>query len=82
MALFYLVFFRVSSQTVAVYSPKSGNLSAETPYLDVELLFSQTTAIKVEMQSQKWFLYFVQWSIVGETTETVASNFIPHTKCC
>ena len=40
----FLVFFGVSSQTVAVYSSKSGYPSAETPYLDFELQFLLATA--------------------------------------
>ena len=54
MALF-LVFFGVSSQTVAVYSPIDGYPSAETPYLDFELQLLVATATRVEIQSQKMF---------------------------
>ena len=42
----YLVFFEVSGPTVAVYSPKSGYPSAESPHFDFELLFLVATATR------------------------------------
>ena len=73
----FLVFFRVSSPTVAVYSPKSSYPSAETPYLDFEVLFLVASATRVEIQSQKWFCTAFYGACMDETTETVASDFVP-----
>ena len=76
MALF-LVFFGVSSPTVAVYSPKSGYPSAETPYLEFELLFLVVSATRVEIQSQKWFVQHSMEYSMDETIVALASNFVP-----
>ena len=73
MALF-LVFFEVAGSTVAVKFPKSGYSSAESPYFDFELQFLVTTATQDEIQSQKWFC---TGASMDETTETVASSFVP-----
>ena len=49
----FLVFFEVSSRTIAVYSSISGYPSAATPYFDFELLFLVATTMRVEIESQK-----------------------------
>ena len=54
MALF-LVFFEVLGSVVAVYPPKSDYSSAEAPYFDFELPFLVVAAMRVEIESHKWF---------------------------
>ena len=62
---------------VAVHSPKSGYPSTDTPYLKFEPLFLVAFATRVEIQSQKWFCTVFYGACMDETTETVASNFVP-----
>ena len=66
----FLVFFKVSGQTVAVQSPKCGCLSAEaeaeSPYCGFELLFLVATATRDDRDTvPKVVLYSVLWSKYG-----------------
>ena len=51
----FLVFFEVFGSVVAVYPPKSGYSITEGPYFDFELQFLVVAAMRVEIESHKWF---------------------------
>ena len=60
---------------------KSGYSSAGAPHFDVELLFLVATATRVKIQSQKRFCIAFYGTSMDETTETIASNFVPQKDC-